>query len=62
MEIKNTRNIDTATTAKIEVKETKRAKNASEFKLRVVDGKVTAQELTHMLTLARVSKSYKKNA
>lgn len=62
MEIKNTRKLGLKDYAKIELKETKRAANASEFKLRVVDGKVTVEELTHMLTLARGSKSYKKNA
>jgi hypothetical protein len=62
MEIKNTRNLGLLDAAEIELKETNRAANASEFKLRVVDGKVTEKEISHMLTLARVSKNYKNNA
>lgn len=62
MEIKNTRNLNPGAALKIEAKETKQAKNASSFTLRVTDGKVTAKEISHMLTLARVSTAYKNNA
>ncbi len=62
MEIKNTRNLNSGAALKIEAQETKQAKNASSFTLRVVDGKVTAEEINHMLTLARGSTAYKSNA
>jgi hypothetical protein len=62
MKISNTRNLDSGATAALELKEAQMAVNASSFKLRVTGGKVTSQEISHMLTLARTSKHYKNNA